>query len=161
MDAGCYAVCACRFVLDEDPVRAAAFTHDSGAYGVETTFNGMLEFPRGSVAHIGSSMEQPLRCELVAIGSEGRIEVPDMFYESGTIFVKTGDDERVEAVPAPDRFRVQLDEFSDCVSTGKSPEFPAEDGLANTAALVALSAAAKGGAVVDVERTGSMFSRDT
>ena len=153
MDAGCYAVYACRFVLNEEPVRAAAFTHDSGAYGVETTFNGLLEFPSGAVAHVASSMEEPGRCELIAIGSEGRIEIPDMFDDSGPVVVKTGDDERVEAVPAPDRFRVQLDEFSDCVLTGKPPEFPADDGLANTAALVALSTAAKSGGVVHVELT--------
>ena len=153
MDAGCYAVYACRFVLDEEPVRAAAFTHDSGRYGVETTFNGLLEFPSGAVAHVASSMEEPRRCELIAIGSEGRIEVPEMFDDSGPVIVKTGDDERVEAVPAPDRFRVQLDEFSDCVLTGKPPEFPAEDGLANTAALVALLSAARSGNVMDVERT--------
>ena len=154
MEAGCYPVYACRFVLDEEPVRAAAFTYDRGGYGVETTFNGMLEFPSGAVAHIGSSMEEPYRCDLLAIGSEGRIEVPDMFDDSGPVVVKTGDSERVEAVPAPDRFRVQLDEFSECVLTGKPPEFPAEDGLANTAALVALLSAARSGAVVAVEMTG-------
>ena len=153
MYGGCYAVYSCRFVLDEEPVRAVAFTYDSGGYGVETTFNGLLEFPSGAVAHIGSSMEEPLRSELIAIGSEGRIEVPDMFDDSGPVVVKVGDDERVEAVPAPDRFRAQLDEFSECVLTGKPPEFPAEDGLANTAALVALSTAARSGTVVDVEPT--------
>ena len=140
MDAGSYAVYACRFVLDEEPVRAVAFTYDSGPFGVETTFNGMLEFSSGAVAHVGSSMEEPGRCERIAVGSEGRIGVPDMFDDSGPVVIKTGEDERVEAVPAPDRFRVQLDEFSDCVLTGKPPEFPAEDGLANTAALVALLA---------------------
>jgi len=154
MDAGCYAVYASRFVLDEEPVRVAAFTYDSGAYGVETTFNGMMEFPSGAVAHVSSSMEEPRRCELIAIGSKGRIDVPNMFDDSGPAVIKTGDDERVEAVPAPDRFRVQLDEFSDCVLTGKPPEFPALDGLANTAVLVALLSATRSGTVVDVEQTG-------
>jgi predicted dehydrogenase len=77
-----------------------------------------------------------------------------MFDDGGPIVVKAGDNERTEAMPGPNRFRVQLDEFSQCVLTGMSPEFPAEDGLRNTAALSALLAAAKEGAVVDVERTG-------
>lgn len=152
MDLGCYAVYACRFVLNEEPVRAVAFALDSGAYRVDTTFNGMLEFPSGAVAHVRSSMEQPRRSELIAIGSDGRIEVSDMTDDSGPLVVKTGDDERVNAVPAPNRYRVQLDEFSDCVLTGKPPEFPAEDGLANTAVLAALLSAARSGTVVDVER---------
>jgi len=154
MDAGCYAVYACRFVLDEEPVRASAFTYDSGAYGIDTTFNGMLEFPSGAVAHVGSSMEEPSRCELIVIGTKGRIEVPNMFDDSGPVVIKIGANERFEAVPAPNRFRVRLDEFSESIMTGKPPTFPAEDGLANTAALVALSAAAREGTVEDVKQTG-------
>ena len=154
MNAGCYAVYACRFVLGEEPLRASGFAHDSGGYGVDTSFSGLLEFPGGALAHIGSSLEQPFRCELVAIGSDGRIEVPNMFDDSGPVVIKIGDEERIEAVPAPNRFRVQMDEFSECVLTGKPPEFPAEDGLANTAALVALLTAARDGTVVDVEQPG-------
>jgi predicted dehydrogenase len=154
LNAGCYAVYACRFVLGEEPVRAVGFAYDRGGYGVDTTFTGLLEFPGGAVAHVASSMEQPWRGELIAIGSAGRIEIPDMFEDGGPIIIKSGDDERVEATVAPNRFRVQLDEFSECVATGKSPEFPAEDGLLNTAALVALRSAAKKGAMVDVESIG-------
>ena len=154
LDAGCYAVYACRFVLGEEPVLAAGFASDTGGFGIDTTFTGLLEFPSGAVAHIGSSMEQPGRCELIAIGSKGRIEIPNMFDDGGPIVIKLGRDERVEATPSPNRFRVQLDEFSECVLTGKAPEFPAEDGLRNTAALVALLTAAREGTVVEVERTG-------
>lgn len=153
LDAGCYAVYACRFVLGEEPQRAAGFAHDSGGYGVDTTFTGLLEFPAGAVAHVSSSLEQPWRCNLIAIGSEGRIEIPDMFDDSGPIIINIGDEERVEAIPAPNRFRVQLDEFSDCVLTGKPPEFPPEDGLRNTAALSALLASAREGNVVDVDQS--------
>ena len=152
MDLGCYTVYACRFVLNEEPVRAAALALDSGAYGVDTTLAGLLEFPSGVIAHVGSSMEQSRRNELIAIGSNGRIEIPDMLDNSGQLVVRIGDDEKVKAVPAPNRYRVQLDEFSECVLTGKPPEFPAEDGLANTAVLAALLSAARSGTVVDVER---------
>ena len=154
LDGGSYAVYASRFVLGEEPQRAAGFAYDGGGYGVDTTFSGLLEFPSGAVAHVGSSTEQPRRCDLIAIGSDGRIEIPDMFDDGGPIVIKAGDDERVEATPAPNRFRVQLDEFSECVLTGKAPEFPAEDGLRNTAALVALLSAAERGTVVDVEQNG-------
>jgi len=154
LDAGCYAVYACRFVMGEEPWRAVGFAYDGGGYGVDTTFTGLLEFPGGAVAHVGSSMEQPRRCELIAIGSKGRIEIPNMFDDSGPVVIMVGDDKRVEATPAPNRFRVQLDEFSECVLTGKAPEFPAEDGLRNTAVLEALLSAAREGVVVDVEQIG-------
>ena len=75
-----------------------------------------------------------------------------MFDDSGPIVIMVGDDKQVEATPAPNRFRVQLDEFSECVLTGKAPEFPVEDGLRNTAVLVALLSAARDSLVVDVEQ---------
>jgi predicted dehydrogenase len=152
MDAGCYAVYAVRFAMSAEPVRAAAMAYDNGGWGVDTTFTGLLEFPGGAVARVGSSMEQPRRCELIVLGSEGRIEIPNLFDDGGPIIVTKGDDEQVKETPAPDRFTVQLDEFSECVLTGKAPEFPAEDGLRNMAALVALLAAAREGATVDVEQ---------
>ncbi|MEX0762984.1 MAG: Gfo/Idh/MocA family oxidoreductase [Dehalococcoidia bacterium] len=152
MDAGCYAVYACRFAMSTEPVRAAGFAHDSGNWGVDTTFSGLLEFPGGAVAYTGTSMEQPRRCDLIALGTEGRIEIPDMFDDSGPVIVTIGDDKKTEATPAPNRFTVQFDEFSECVLTGKAPEFPAEDGTRNTAALVALLTAAREGKVVDVEQ---------
>ena len=152
MDAGCYAVYACRFAMSAEPVRAAGMAYDNGGWGVDTTFTGLLEFPNGAVARVGGSMEQPPRCELIVLGSEGRIEIPNMFDDGGPIIVTKGDDEQVEATPAPNRFTVQLDEFSECVLTGKAPEFPAEDGMRNMAALVALLTAAREGVVVDVEQ---------
>lgn len=152
LDAGCYAVYACRFVMGAEPVRATGFAFDAGGYGVDTTFTGMLEFPGGAVARVGSSMEQPGRCNLGVVGSEGRLEIPNMFDDGGPLIVRIGGEERVEATPAPDRFTAQFDEFSECVLTGKAPEFPAEDGLRNTAALVALLTAARDGVVTDVEQ---------
>jgi predicted dehydrogenase len=126
--------------------------HDSGNWGVDTTFSGLLEFAGGAVGRVGASMEQPRRCELWAYGTKGRLHVPDMFNDSGPINVRVGDEERTQAVPAPDRFKVQIDEFSECVLTRKAPEFPAEDGLRNMAAIVALLDAARRGATVAVEK---------
>ncbi|MFW6194970.1 MAG: Gfo/Idh/MocA family protein [Chloroflexota bacterium] len=152
LDAGCYAVYACRFAMSGEPVRAAGFAYDSGGWGVDTTFTGMLEFPNGAVARVGSSMEQPRRCELIAIGTEGRIEIPDMFDDSGPVVIKKGDDVQSLAEPAPNRFTAQFDEFSECVLSGKQPEFPPEDALKNTASLVALLDAARDGVVAPVEQ---------
>ena len=151
LDAGSYAVSACRFVLGEDPIRATGVRYDSGKYGVDTTFNGLLEFPRGTVAHISSSFQEPWRCELIAIGSKGRIETPQMLDESSTVIINIGDSEQIETKRTSNRFRIQLDKFSECVLSGKCPEFPAEDGLRNTAALEALLLASEEGSVVDIE----------
>ncbi len=152
MDAGCYGVYAVRFAMSAEPVRATGFARDNGNWGVDTTFSGLLEFPNGAVANVGSSMEQERRCFLEVSGTEGRIDIPDMFDDSGPIVITRGDDIETESTPAPDRFQAQFDEFSECVLTGKAPEYPPEDGLRNMAAIVALLDSARDGKTVPVEQ---------
>ena len=154
-DTGCYAIYAARFVMDAEPVVVRGTAVDHGAWGVDTTFAGIMEFENNAIATITSSMDQPFRVQICINGSEGRIEVPRMFDDSGPIIVKMGDgrtkqDERMTATPAPYRFVSQLDEFSECVLKGKAPEFPPEDGLRNTAVISAFYASAASGRATHV-----------
>lgn len=154
MDAGCYPVYAARFVLGAEPVRAFGFARTKPGLGlrVDTTFSGLLEFPSGAVAYITSSLEQSRRNTLAVFGTDGRVSIPDVFDENGPVVVTTGEGERREELSGSGRFTVQFDDFSDCVLTGRVPEFPAEDGLRNTCALVALLESAAKGVAVEVEK---------
>jgi predicted dehydrogenase len=156
-DVGCYAVYAARFVLSSEPIRVRGVGYDSGDWGVDTTFSGIMEFGSGVVANVTGSMEQPFRCQISIDGREGRIEIPSMFEDSGPIIIKTanGQNEQTITTSAPNRFTVQFDEFSECVLTGKSPDFPAEDGLRNTAVIEALYESAYSGQAIklDLETT--------
>jgi predicted dehydrogenase len=154
-DAGSYAVYAIRFVMSQEPTQVIGFSHDSGNWGVDTTFSGTMKFNNGAIGNITTNMHQPFRCFITIHGSAGQIEIPNMFDDSGPIVIKRGDgrttrDEQVIAAPAPNRFVVQLDEFTQCVLTGEKPEFPAEDGLNNTAVLEALYESANSGASVSL-----------
>jgi len=154
-DAGSYAVYAVRFVMSAEPTHVIGYSHDSGNWGVDTTFSGTMKFNNGAIGNITTNMQQPFRCFITIYGSAGQIEIPNMFDDSGPIVIKRGDgrtsrDEQVIAVPAPNRFVVQLDEFTQCVLTGEKPEFPAEDGLANTTVLEALYESANSGASVSL-----------
>jgi len=153
MDAGCYPVYAVRFVLGAEPVRVAAIARSRPGCEVDSTFSGLLEFPSGAVGHVTSSIEQLWRNTLTAFGTSGRVSIPDMFDEKSPVVVTTDGGERTEELAGPGRFTVQFDDFSDCVLTGRAQEFPAEDGLRNTCALVALLASAREGAAVEVEQT--------
>lgn len=154
-DAGCYAVYATRFVMSAEPTQVIGMSHDSGNWGIDTTFSGTMKFANGAIGNITTNMEQPFRCFITVDGSEGRIEIPGMFDDSGPIIIKRGDGRNGEnteiiATPAPYRFVVQFDEFSECVLTGKKPEYPAEDGLKNTAVVEALYKSANSGSPVDL-----------
>ena len=151
-DVGCYAVYAARFVLAAEPIRVRGVGYDSGDWGVDTTFSGIMEFASGAIANVTGSMEQPFRCQISIDGRKGRIEIPSMFEDSGPIIIKSVDGQKEQTIttPAPNRFTVQFNEFSECVLTGKAPDFPAEDGLRNTAVIEALYESAYSGQAVEM-----------
>jgi len=154
-DAGAYSVYATRFVMSAEPVQVIGMSHDSGNWGIDTTFSGTMKFANGAIGSITTNMEQPYRCYITIEGSKGRIEIPGMFDDSGPIIIKRGDGRNGEqteiiSTPAPYRFVVQFDEFSECILTGKKPEYPAEDGLRNTAVLEAFYQSAESGRPVDL-----------
>ena len=155
-DVGCYAVYAARYVLDAEPIRVHGVSYDSGNWGVDTTFCGLMEFEGGAIANIKGSMEELFLCQISINGSNGRIEIPNMFDDSGPIIITTVDlqdckSKQTITVPAPDRFMVQLDEFSRCILADRQPKFPAHDGLKNTATLQALYESARLGRAVDIK----------
>lgn len=132
MDAGFYSVYAVRYAMSAEPVDAMAFNRKSNGIEVDSTLNGFLRFPNGGVACVWSSVEGPRQRVFQAIGTNGIISVEDTFGENSPVTVTRGDDQpEVMAMTSPNRFQVQLDEFSECALTGKKPEFPANDALRN------------------------------
>ena len=152
MDAGCYAVYAVRYALGDEPVRAAAIARKKPPFEVDTTLSGFLEFPRGAVAYVTSSVEQTSRRFLSVTGETGSISLPNAFSETSPVVITREEDVEKMEMTSVNRFQVQLDEFSECVLTGKAPEFPVVDGLRNMSAVIALLEAAEKGSTVDVEQ---------
>lgn len=153
MDAGCYAVYAVRYAMSAEPVSAAAFDRKRAGVEVDTTFNGFLKFPgSGAVAHVWSSVEGPSQRVFKATGTKGLISIPNAFDEKSPVIVTRDGKDEVMEMTSTNRFQVQLDEFSECVLSGKKPEFPVEDGLRNMASVLALYEAAKQGKAVEVEQ---------
>ena len=153
MDAGCYAVYAVRYAMSAEPATALAVDRKRPGVEVDTTFNGFLKFPGGgAVAHVWSSVEGPSQRVFKATGTKGTISIPNAFSETSPVIVIRGDDEEVTEMTSTNRFQVQLDEFSECVLSGKKPEFPVEDGLRNMASVLALLESAKQGKALDVEQ---------
>ncbi|MDA1257750.1 MAG: Gfo/Idh/MocA family oxidoreductase [Chloroflexi bacterium] len=152
-DAGCYAVSAARFILDAEPLTAAGYAIDSGNYGVDSSFSCLLEFPGGAIAHVRSSVEQPRTNFGEVIATKGRIKIAHLFEEDTPLVIDAVDGEvSTEEFSGPPRFTVQISDFSECILTGKAPEVPPEDGLRNTAAVLALYDSAATGKVTAVEQ---------
>lgn len=153
MDVGCYAVYAVRYAMGMEPVSAMAFDRKRSGVEVDTTLSGLLRFPNDAVGHIWCSFDGPRRIVFDAVGTEGTISVNGAFRETAPVTITRGDDEpQIMPMTSSNRFEVQLDEFSECVLTGKEPEFPADDALRNMAAILALYESAATGRAVEVEQ---------
>ena len=151
MDAGCYGVYAVRYAMGAEPVRAMAIQCERN--GIDMTMNGFLQFPNGAVGHVWSTFEGPRRVTLEVFGTGGMITIDDAFSETVPVTVVRGQEApRVMEMTSPNRYQVQLDEFSECVLTGKQPEFPPDDALRNMASIRALYESADQGSAVAVEQ---------
>jgi xylose dehydrogenase (NAD/NADP) len=153
-DVGYYCVNASRWVMGAEPVAVSA-TMSLGPEGVDEEFSGLLDFGDGRLAQIASSFTQPYRHEVELLGSAGRIRVPAAFVNgSEPVAVELedarGDRERIE-VPGDDEYRLEVEDFAECVRAGRQPEVVSHaDTLANMAAIDALYEAARSGRRVEL-----------
>ena len=150
---GCYGVYALRYAMSAEPVLAMALQRIRPGVNFDTTANGLLQFPNGAVGHIWTSLEGPQRGMLEVFGTNGKIVLDGVFTEAVPVTVVRGESEpEVMEMTSPDRFQVQLDEFSECILTGKQPEFPPDDALRNMASILAMYESIDTGRAVAVER---------
>ena len=153
MGFGCYGVYALRYAMSAEPVLAMALQRKRPGVNFDTTANGLLQFPNGAVGHIWTSLEGPQRGLLEVFGTNGKIVLDGVFTEAVPVTVVRGESEpEVMEMTSPDRFQVQLDEFSECILDGKQPEFPPDDALRNMASILALYESIDTGRAVPVER---------
>lgn len=149
-DAGCYSASALRFVLNDNPVSVQAQQRVPPQHGVDTSLVGLIRFPGDRIAVLTCGIDIPPRCFLEVIGTRGRVQVMHMFEESAAVQIMVDGKEEVRTFSAPNRFKVQIEHFADCVLNGKPLEFPPEDALQNVAFIEALKSAAESGETVPV-----------
>ena len=143
-DLGCYGVNFARLLAGEEPAetQADAVMSDSG---VDMTTRIGLTFPGGLLANIECSFQTVYRCRAEIAGDAGRIELPDAFLPTGEaplhLFEGRGGDagtggvrRTTETFPDEDPYAHQMRHFVRSVAAGGLLP-PAEDGVANTAAV--------------------------
>ena len=153
MGFGCYGVYALRYAMSVEPVLAVALQRKRPGVKFDTTANGFLQFPNGAVGHLWCCLEGPQRGLLEVFGTNGKIILDGVFSETVPLTVVRGEAEPdVMEMTSPDRFQVQLDEFSECILNRKEPEFPPDDALRNMASILALYESIDTGRAVAVEQ---------
>jgi predicted dehydrogenase len=134
---------------------AVSGTSHTSPEGVDEEFRGLLDFGDGQSALILSSLSQRYRHHVRLLGTEGDITVPEAFVVgSGDVRVIRADadgNEHVHTVAGADEYRLEVEEFADCVLHDRTPQVVSQaDTLANMRTIDALYASARRGAAVAV-----------
>lgn len=149
----CYGVDACRFLTGVEPTRLSAFATTGEDGGAEVTMHAILEMGSGILASIAGSMVDAPEQSLIVTGSEGRILVERPFspgWDKVVVVHEQGTEIRRIEVKGANHFLLQVEHFARLVLEPERTALPAEDGLANAAALEALARSATTGRVVEL-----------
>jgi len=152
MDVGCYPVNVARWVFGAEPLEVVAQQVVDPAFGVDTTFAGVLRFSDGRRALIDSSFAESGKGEYEISGTAGRLVVERAYRPDthpGRIHVVKGDEHRIDEVPPADQFAAEADHFARSVRAGKLLP-PAEDGVSQAHVIEALYSSAESGRVVSL-----------
>jgi predicted dehydrogenase len=155
MDVGCYAVSAARLFCGE-PRAAYATTTDTRDAGVDTAVAGVLEFPDGVTARVSAGFDtadvQRYRVET----TEGTLEVREAFVPRGDdgveLTYETEGRTVTERFDPTDQYRLELEQFVDCVERGETPRTDGTEAVRTMRAIDALYESAERGTRVTLDR---------
>ena len=155
MDIGIYSLQAARYVTGEEPVEIAAMSHstpgDERFEEVEETIDFQLRFPSGVLANCSSSYGFASQNRYRVVATKGWFELePATSYTGLRMRVRRGNVLEERTLPQRDHFALEMDHLSECVTGGKQPLTPGEEGLRAVRLMMAIYEAARSGKTVKV-----------
>jgi len=139
IEAGCYCMHTIRHFMGAEPVEYKGFAVHRNDGQLQTTFAGVMRFAGNRLGYLCTTMESPFRACAEIIGAEGRIEMPDLFNGSRIVVLRQGEKPAEITFDVDNRFRMQVEHFSDCILRGDQPIVSLDDSIANIRALTALN----------------------
>ncbi len=160
-DIGLYCLNGIRFLSGEEPVevfaRTSATPNDPRFREVEEQVSFTLRFPSGLVANCAASygLHENRRLGLNLPGAA--VEFSNAFAYEGQRLQIAHRDGPAEAVverriSAKNQFALELDHMAECVTTGRKPRTPGEEGLADQRIMEAIYRSAETGQPVALPR---------
>lgn len=145
MDVGCYCVNFARRIAGEEPSRVTAFERRTS---VDDSLAGLLEFPKGILGTVESSIESQLGREAKIRGTKGRIVLPEAWMPGEThaeFIIEQGGKRRVETTPGADPFQLEAEDFVTALREGSPGRWPVQDAVHNMRVIDALYESARSG----------------
>jgi predicted dehydrogenase len=155
MDIGVYSLQAARYLTGEEPVEISAMSHstpgDERFKEVEETINFQLRFPSGVLASCSSSYGYAGQNRYRVVATKGWFELePATSYTGLRMRVRRGSVLEERTLPQRDHFALEMDHLSECVTAGRQPLTPGEEGLRDVSLMLAIYEAARTGRTLRV-----------
>lgn len=151
MDVGIYALQAARFLTGEEPVSVFATetkTDPVKFKEVEESLTFQLKFPSGVLAYCSSSYNTASFGRYTTKCSRGWFEMfPAFFYNRN--HGRRSDGEEIN-LPEVDEFAAEMDDFAQCILTGKPSRVPGEEGLQDVKIMMAIYESIRAGKPVAI-----------
>ena len=160
MDLGVYCVNTCRWLVDEDPVEAAAFwwSRDRKRFKeVEEGIAFRLNFRSGLVLQGTTSWGSALASSVEMHGEKGwaTLSPAFAFEEERRLTGKIAGKWFEQEFEAIDEFALELDAFAGCIRENRKPEPDGVQGMRDIAIIEAIYGAAKSGRPVKIRYGGA------
>jgi predicted dehydrogenase len=152
LDVGVYALQAARYIAGEEPVSVTAQWAKTDAEKFkdveEESIQFALKFPGGAIANCTGSYGARLT-RWHAAARDGWFEMSPAFGYRNLKGRTSGPDGPKEMqFPEVDHFAAQMDDFADCILTGRPTSVPGEEGRRDQRIMAAIYEAAAGGRTV-------------
>jgi predicted dehydrogenase len=139
LDMGIYCLNAMRYLTGEEPAKFAGFVstidQDGRFTTVEENTSWVMQFPSGVQASCTTTYGAQMPGFYRVYGSKGWLQVDSFGYDGLRLTAEYRGDagrmklDELNTEKDPEQFVRQVDHFSECVRTGRTPDTPGQEGL--------------------------------
>jgi predicted dehydrogenase len=154
MDVGIYCLDATRYLTGEEPVSVSAVVTrgEAGTFAeVEESVTWQAKFPSGTISHCSSSYNTAPLGYVRAIAERGWFGLEPAFNYDGIHGMRS--DGKPIDLPAGDQFATEMDDFAECVLTGRPTRVPGEEGLRDVSLMMSIYEAAQRGHAIELHNS--------
>ena len=143
-DVGCYPINFIRYLVGAEPLEVFGW-QVQGKGGCDETFIGQMRFPGDVLAQFDCGFRSPLRTQMVIVGSQATLTVPDPFKPGRRAAMLLDRDGRVETIRTTGQalYRGEVEDMADAILLGKTARVSLQDSRGNIGAVQALLASAR------------------
>jgi predicted dehydrogenase len=151
MDVGIYALQATRYLSGEEPTQVVAFEQKTDPVKfaeVDQSMTWQMRFPSGALASCTTSYDSGFATHFRVVGQRGWFGLEPAFQYDGNRGRRS--DGKEIALPAPDLFAAEMDDFAQCILEDKPSKVSGEEGLRDVRIMMAIYEAARTGKAVSL-----------